>query len=148
MFRRTARIVMAKALVGDLVECLLTRPAAALLVTPTVTLFTAGSAPTPGSAVADFTECTTNGIAPTAVTLTGPFNAVDDNQVMKGTVTFIVTAGGTLNPETVIGYIVSDGVTAYYGGEVFLQPVPFAAIGDFLELDVIFPALCAPQFSV
>lgn len=139
MFRITQFWTWARTLVNAVLACLGTRPAAALLSTPTIVLYSAGPAPTPDSAVADFTTVTASAVTATAVTLTGAVNLSGDVQAMIGHVDFLSTTTGTYTADTAEGYIMTNGTTTYYGGEQFAAPVNFGANGDNLSLDVIIP---------
>jgi hypothetical protein len=130
-----------------MLAALMTRPAGALLSTPTVHLYTsATSPPSPTSTVADFTEATFAGYAASVIAaLVGPVNLPNAaGQGVLQTVNFV--GGAIVSPgQTVIGYWIDDGATAYYLGEAFPNPVLFVNPGDFLDLAVIFPVITPAQ---
>lgn len=136
--------VLARDVVSDLLAALSARPAAALLVTPFVHLFTAGPSPiTPDSVPGDFTEATFTGYAPIALTLPllGPVNADANDLGVHNEADFL--AGAVIPPgETIMGYWVDEaasGGTVLYMAEDFDTPIPIASIGDYISLDVLFP---------
>jgi hypothetical protein len=138
VFLTTLVLTWARGLVSALLACLGTRPAAALLTTPKVGLFTNNYFPQPTDATTAYTEPAFTGYAQQALTLTGPVNTGPGTQSYIGTVLFDMTGtgGGTA---VVHGYWLSDGATAFYGAERFASPVNFVTTGDFLSLTVAFP---------
>jgi hypothetical protein len=137
MIVQTATFQWSRALVNALLTTLSTDPAAALLVTPKIFLFTEGTQPGPESEVTDFTEADFSGYALQSVTLSGAVNIGDAEQARLATVTFVATTASPFVPNTILGYLLTDGVLAYYGGELFAEPVPIAQAGDFLKLDLV-----------
>lgn len=137
--------VLGRPLVDDMLSALDTVPIAALIVTPKVHLFTAGPAViTPGSLPADFTEATFVGYAVAALTLPllGPINADAQDRGVHNDVDFI---GGAVVPpgQVILGYWVDELVAAgtkLYMGEIFETPIAIALPGDYISLDVLFPA--------
>jgi hypothetical protein len=131
----------ARAINAALLTALSARPAAALLTTPTVHLFTAGPSPVhPSSVVADFTEATFTGYA--AVVLgawSGVVNLPNaDGQGIHQDATF--TAGAIVGPgQMILGYWMDDGAGNFQGGETFPAPFPINVLGDFLSVDVFIP---------
>jgi hypothetical protein len=126
-----------------LLNALSTRPAAALLATPTVKLYTAGPTPVhPTNVVGDFTEATFTGYA--AVVL-GAWSGVvnlpnQDGQGIHQDATF--TAGAIVGPgQNILGYWMDDGAGNFQGGEAFPAPIPINILGDFLSIDVFLPQL-------
>jgi hypothetical protein len=138
MFLAVAAWVWARALVGAMLGALGTRPAAALLVTPKVDLYTNNYDPLPTDAVATYTLPTFTGYAAAAVTLGGPVNTGPHTQSMEGTVTFTMTAT-TAGTAVCYGCILTDGAAAFYGAYKFPAPVNFNVAGDFLSLTVVLP---------
>jgi len=136
--RTTSTFVWAKTMVNAFLAALTARPAAALLVTPVVNLYTGATVPTGDSVVADYTDATFNGYAAASIAPLGPVNLTPEVVGLIDSVLFIATTGGVI-ADTVTGYYLSDGATAYYGGERFAAPVNFADVGDFLSLDCILP---------
>lgn len=138
MFRTTGTFQFQRTLTAAFLAALGTRPAAALLTTPTVILFTDGPTVTPDAVLANYTEATFHGYAGDTITLNGPGNLGTTWQGITASPSFLATTGGTINDQ-VLGYLVTDGATALYGGETFAEPVHFGAVGDFLDLDLIMP---------
>jgi len=143
MFVQSANIVLGRPLSNGLIGALSARPAAALLVTPFVHLFTAGPTPiTPDSVPADFTEATFVGYAAAALTLplVGPLVIGADQLGGSNQANFI---GGAVVPpgETILGYWIDEAAAAgtiMYLGETFQSPIPIAQLGDFISLDAVF----------
>lgn len=139
MYWKTQKAGYANGLVSALMAALSARPAAALLATPTVVLFVSGPALSPTWSPASYIAPTFHGYAGQALTLVGPVNIGGTDLAMIGSVTFLATAGGTIN-DNVIGYAVVDTTLAIpYMIELFANPVGFANPGDFLELDIVLP---------
>lgn len=118
------------------------RPAAELVTTPTVHLYTAGPSPIPfDPTAADFTEATFSGYAAVALTLSTPNILLPSQDGMGkfGNVSFVADAAITPPGETIIGYFVDDGAGMMYLAEEFDSPVQIANFGDFLDLQVVFP---------
>jgi len=141
-FVQSENIVIARPIAAALLDALSARPAAALLVTPFVHLFTAGPSPiTPDSLPADFTEATFAGYAAVAWTLPllGPINVSSVNLGVHNAQNFL---GGAVVPpgENILGYWVDEaaaGGTDLYLAETFVSPIPIAFPGDFISLDII-----------
>ena len=131
MYVQTQELTLAQALVDALLAALSTRPAAALLTTPTVHLYTAVTSPiSPTSAVADFTEATFPGYAAVVMgSLLGPVNLPNgDGRGLHVECDYL--AGAVVYPgETIIGYWIDDGATTFYGGETFQTPVNIVKSG-------------------
>lgn len=140
MQRTTQNFTWARAIVNDMLEALATRPAAVLFTTPTLVLYSDGPLPTPDSAVADYTTATASGVTATAVTLTGAVNMPGNVQAMIGHADFLSTTTATYTAATAVGYLLTNGTSAYYGGEQFQAPVNFGANGDVLSLDLVLPS--------
>jgi hypothetical protein len=128
---------------SEVVDALSARPAAALLVTPFVKLFTSTSAnPSPLSVPGDFTEATFVGYAGQAMTLPllGPANLIPNTIGGHREVDFL--AGAVVAPgENILGYYVVDdnaAPTRVYLSELFQAPIPIINPGDTISLDVIF----------
>lgn len=128
---------------SDIVTALSVNPAAALLVTPIVKLFTAVSAnPNPLSVPGDFTEAAFVGYADQALTLPllGPANLIPNTIGGHREVDYL--AGAVVAPgENILGYYVVDNSgapTKVYLSELFQAPIPIINPGDTISLDVIF----------
>jgi len=136
--------VYARALSDALLDALSARPAAALLVTPFVHLFTAGPSPvTPDAVPGDFTEATFTGYAAVALALPllGSVQIDPEDLAQHNEVDFL--AGAVTPPgENILGYWVDEAAaagTVLYLAEIFETPIPIAALGDYISLDVAFP---------
>ena len=140
MFLTSVQPYPNRVLLDALLAALMTRPAGALLSTPTVHLYTAATAnPNPNSAVANFTEATFAGYSSVAIAaLLGPINLPSGNgRGVHAEADFV--AGAIVTPgQTCLGYWIDDGAATLYLAEAFATPVTFANPGDFLSLDVIF----------
>jgi hypothetical protein len=148
VYRRTQAPVYSKALLDAMLGTLGARPAAALFDTPVVQLFTAGPAITPTTDPTAYTEAAFHGYVADAPTFAAVGNLIGGDQGLPAQVHFAATSGGSLGAETIIGYLLTGASDAFYMGEFFAQPVPIAAVGDFLDLDIILPLLVRPSFSV
>jgi len=113
------------------------RPAAALLVTPTLVLRTDNTVIIPESVFADIAVANFSGYADLATTPSDPVNqgASAGGMVLSGTWT-AVTASPFV-PNTITGVALTDGVTALYGGMEFDVPVNIAGAGDFIGLQAV-----------
>jgi len=115
------------------------RPAAALLLTPTCVLFTDGPAPGSSTDIADYTVGGSSGYADVALTLSSVLNFPNG---ARGLIANALFTGDSTSPfvgATYIGYLITDGTTAIYGGELFDDPLPISASGDWIEVDVVLP---------
>jgi hypothetical protein len=135
-------LVTSRPIAAALLDALSARPAAALLVTPFVHLYTAGPAPVgPLNVPGDFTEATFVGYAATALPLPllGPINGANNVLGKHEEVNFL--AGAVVAPgETILGYWVDEaaaGGASLYFAEAFDTPIPIVNAGDFISLDVI-----------
>jgi hypothetical protein len=142
---QTKNPVLGRPLVDHLLDALSARPAAALLITPTVHLFTNGPGNiTPDSTPPDFTEATFAGYAQVALTLPllGSVTMDPNNLGQHNEVDYL--AGAVIPPgETILGYWIDDGgagSVTLYEAELFETPIPIAAAGDYISLDVVFPS--------
>jgi len=135
----TVLMTWSRALLNALLAALSARPAAALLTTPEVMLYSAGPAISPDAEVADFTAVIATGIAPEALAFSGVVNLPGGAQGATGHVDFVATTGSPFVQDTAIGYIITDGTSAFYGGELFESEVNFGQAGDALGLDIIMP---------
>src|SRR3954467_2606859 len=150
MNRNSVNPWISRFFLNALIGTIKTRPAAALMVTPILHLFTSVSpAISLDSVPADFTEATFGGYANVpGVSFIPPGVTLPSGQGLGTWSTgYIFIADTTLVPpgETVLGYYLDDGVTTLYMAEMFDTPVPFAANGDFLSLDLYFPFI-SPGF--
>lgn len=135
--------IMAQDLADAILDALSARPAAAILSTPTVHLYTEVDPPiSPLSTPTDFTEATFAGYADAALpALVGPINTLTSTRAVHGQVDF--TGGAVVAPgQNIAGYYVTDGGgTNFYYGEAFPAPIPIVNPGDTISLDVILPIL-------
>jgi hypothetical protein len=135
-------LVTSRPIAAAMLNALSTVPGAALLVTPFVHLYTAGPTPiTPLAVPGDFTEATFTGYTSQALPapLLGPINGANNVLGKHEEVNFL--AGAVVAPgENILGYWVDNAAAAgtnLYFAETFATPVPIAALGDFISLDVI-----------
>jgi hypothetical protein len=135
--RNTVNYSWARVILQNMLKALSAIPVAALFVTPKVRLFSGVTVPGQANAVADFTTAVYTGYADVALTLSAPVNQGLNSQAATGNVLFTSPGSGAFVADTATGYILFDGAVAYYGGERFASPVPFAAFGDYLDLEVI-----------
>jgi len=146
MFVTSVQPFYARALAAALVSALSARPAAALLVTPIVKLFTAASAnPSPNSVPGDFTEATFSGYAPVLID-SGNGGCTDSleigvNEDGIGQVVIDQQAWTEGNPATITevvngAYLVLiDGANELLLGTfLFPTPVSMAVAGDILKV--------------
>lgn len=140
MWVRTMLLAITQVLATELLAALGTRPAGALMTTPSIELYTASSAPIgPGMSYGQFTVATFSGYAITALpTLT---SVLLDARTMGliGNVTFTATVASPFVGDTIIGYMLTNGTGTLYGAEQFSTPVGIGMPGNFLSLDFAFP---------
>jgi hypothetical protein len=146
MYRWSIQPTIFQALLDAMLGALNVRPAAALLVTPKIELYTNVVAINGQNTWASFTKPTFNGYAAQAVTWSAVGNLLNGDQVLPTMVNFGATAGGAI-ADTCRGYILSDGATVVYMAEQFQAPVAFATPGDFLDLAVKLVLKSAPMFA-
>lgn len=128
------------ALLTALLAALTTRPAAALLATPTIELYSSRIlAPNAQMDYANFTKCVFSGYAGDSVTLSGPVQLATNFLGMLADAVFIATSASPFVPDTAVGYMLTDGAATVYLAEDFATPVGFAAPGAFLNLDFVAP---------
>jgi hypothetical protein len=132
-----------ESLLSDLLGCLDVRPAAALLVTPALRLFTDNNIGSPrDDSPAFHTEATYTGYAEQAVVLGTPVNLTVDGKGRVVTVTFACTAN-LVGAITVHGWMLTDGhggaATRVYAEGRFPAPVTVQYIGDSVVLTVTLP---------
>lgn len=137
--------------VDTMLAALSTVPGGALIgATPKVHLWTGIIAFDSNTALSVFTgaECSFTGYtAPALGTLVGPVNPFTDIRAMLGTASFIMT--GTTTTQNASGYWVDAGATPdWIVAEAFTTPLPFGAIGDFLDLDLLFSIALMPTVGV
>lgn len=144
MFVTSVQPFYNRTLANALVAALSARPAAALLVTPFLKLFTASTAnPSPNSVPGDFTEATFSGYAGVAITLPliGPINLTPSVVGAHGEGNFTADAGITPPGQNILGYYVVDdnaAPTKVYLSELFASPIAIVNPGDSISLDVLF----------
>jgi len=142
-FKSSLNPVYGRPLAVNMLGALSVRPAAALLATPFVHLWTAG--PTnllPTALPADFTEATFAGYAAVALPLplVGPIN-VDAQHIGDHSPADFLGGAVVFPGQSILGYWVDEaaaGGVVNYMAERFVSPVPIAFVGDFISLDVIF----------
>lgn len=139
MYWKTQKATYSRALTTAFLAALSARPGAILLTTPTVVLWTDGPPISPDWSPAAYTAPTFHGYVAAPITLSVPVNIGGTDLAVIGSVSFIATAGGTIN-DTVNGYAIVDTTLALpYMIESFANPISFSNPGDFLELDLILP---------
>lgn len=128
---------------------LTTRPAQALLTTPTLELYKAGpTTPDAFAAYTDFTPCDFTGYAPLAGAPAGPVNDPSGKgEAFYLDKVFIAGSPFISGAQNALGYLLSDGAGALYMWEAFPVPVPFTASGDFLDLNAMLSIMYYPQVS-
>jgi len=140
VFLRTLLLSITQALANALLECYTSRPAGALLTTPTIELWSANSAPIGQAMVySQFTPATFSGYAMQAITLSAPVTLDPRTQGLIGNVSFIATTASPFVPDTILGYMLTSGSGVLYGAEQFASPVPIAGAGNFLNLEFALP---------
>lgn len=117
-----------------------TVPIAALMLTPTVRLYTNAHIPNPrADTPADFTQATFAGYAGSALVLDDPVNNGTSGRCRHAEANFVLgspAAGG----EVIQGcYITNAASTVLYGQAPFTNPVSLAITGDELSLDIVLP---------
>lgn len=139
-FVQTRHLTISRALSAAMVGALSARPAAALLVTPTVKLFTALTGViSPVSTVSQFVEATFVGYAAAVLpALSAVINLPSGTGVgAHAEVDFL--GGAVVFPgETIMGYWIDDGAGGFIAAELFDNVVTIVNLGDFLSLDVVF----------
>lgn len=148
MIVKAPTVAIARTVGTAVLNCLATRPAGALLTTPNLVLYTAG--PTPGPDTTDltlFTIANFHGYAAVVVVLTAVGNLGLNDLAVRALGTFTMTSGSPANTENIAGWLLTDGVSAYYAGGAFADPIPFSNVGDFLDLEVILPLKLRPSFA-
>lgn len=141
MFAQSQQPTLMNGLLAELLGTLQTRPAAALLVTPTLHLFTALTGNiTPNSATTQFTEASFTGYAASTISgFSGPVNLPAGNgQGLFASALFTAGSGIVYPGQSILGYWIDDASTVLYLAERFATPIPIVFPGDFLELAAFF----------
>jgi len=146
MYRWSVQPVIWRALLQAFLNAVVTRPAALLIATPKIELYTNIITLTGANAWGDFTKATFAGYAQAAVTWADVGNLLGGDQVLGTQVNFAADTP-IVTPETIRGYIVSDGAANVYMAENFAVPVPFATGGDYLDINVKMVVKASPQFA-
>lgn len=141
MFVVAQTLLYSQTLIDALLASLGTRPAAALLATPTVHLYTGAHTPNPvADTAASFTEATFTGYTAQALTLGSTVNTGSNGRGKQGDVDFLCTTSGIF--AAITGAWIDDGTgPAIYGQVAFDTPIPISNAGDQLSLDFVFPLL-------
>lgn len=142
MFYQTQVLQVATALADALLNALSTRPAAALLDTPTAHLLKVNYqiGPTWDPTLLATDEADFVGYAAAALgAVIGPVQLPNGARAVHVEVDF--AAGAIVAPgQTCYSYVVTNGAgTVFYFGETMAVPAYFAVNGDFLSLDVVVP---------
>jgi hypothetical protein len=109
-----------------------------------VDLFSAGPAMNGNQIASDYTVCDFSGYAQASGAATHPVSSSGINQSAYLNAFFASAAGSPYVADTAIGYIVTDTLGDFVGGEFFDTPVPFAAPGVFQDLSIL---MAVPVFS-
>lgn len=141
MYRRTRKFTWKTTVIDAFLGALKIVPGAALLTTPTLILYQTGPAVVPGMTLADYDECDFTGYAGVLLgtTLTGPVVTGGYDRALVSAGTYTGGSGLVAPGQTALGYLLTDGAAALYGGETFDDPVIFGAAYAFLNLDLILP---------
>jgi hypothetical protein len=140
VFYQSTNVVTQRDLANDFLAALTTRPAAALMTTPTVHLFTNQFQPNSLTPLVEFVEASFVGYADVALpALVGPVTGPSSQQELMCDVNFI--AGAVVSPgQLVYGYWIDNGYpSVWYYAEAFPTPFPFAVLGNFLDLKIVLP---------
>lgn len=146
MYRSSIQPIIQQALLQALLACIGTRPAAQLIATPKIELFTNVYNFTGQDLYSAFTLATFHGYAAQTVTWQAVGNLLGGDQVLPTQVSFAATSGGSTTA-TVRGYILSDGAANVYMGENFQTPVAFVNPGDFLDMAIKLVLKQSPAFT-
>lgn len=135
--------------VENWLNALMTRPAAALLTTPTLELYKAGpTAPNMDALFTDFTACDFTGYVPLAGAFAGPVNLPSGNgEGFYLDKVFIAGSPFVSGAQNALGYLVTDGAGNLYMWEAFPVPFAFVAANDFLDLNAIIGLMFYPGIS-
>lgn len=149
MFYRTQKMTMPYALTAALVECWAARPAAALLLTPTLRLYVNPALTiNPATLLTAFTEATFSGYtAATIAAWIGPVALPGIGAAIHAEGDFAADAGIGAGA-TCYGYYLTDaGNTVWYAAEQFIvpgtttpAPMNFSNPGDFASIDAVLAA--------
>ena len=145
MNRESTNLVWKRSLGADLLACVMTRPAAALLAAPQMALFVGDTVPTADSVFADFTEPTFSGYARQTLDTTPPIVTVENFWLaILWNAIFTSTSPTPYVTASVTGYFLTDAGGAYWGGERFDSAALFTQGGDFLTIDALMLLALAP----
>jgi hypothetical protein len=126
-------------IMSELLTALGTRPAAALISSWTIHLFTAGPSPIkPSTLPAAFTEATFVGYASVAATFPGGIVNLPSATGIGVLQNALFTCSAGTTPNNIAGYWIQDAASNFILGETFAAPVPIVLAGDFLDLTCIF----------
>jgi len=156
VFYRTQQMTTNYDLWSALITTLSTRPAGALLATPTVRLFTdTGLTITPATLLTAFHEADFDGYVAAAISAwVGPVLNAQSSALLHQEADFI--AGSAIAPgQAVYGYYITDDpATKWYFAEVFRNSsgtpiaMQFAAPGDYLSVDVAAAVMMQLQLNL
>lgn len=141
MFYRTLTWIYTKTLLSALVTTLFSRPATALILTAKVRLFSGATVPTENSVLADFTTVAFSGYLDQNVTFNYPLNTGPNQQACIADALFVGNSASPFTGDTVTGYVLYDGNVTLYGAERLTAPIPIAAPGDFVNLELVLPVM-------
>jgi hypothetical protein len=138
VFRTAVQPIYTASLNQALLAALSARPALALLATPNVHLFVNNLAVAWNTVIGDLTEATFAGYAAIALpAFSAPVHLASNGQGLVASINFV--GGAIVAPgQVAYGYYLTDTTNAIlYWLETFAEPVPFASVGDFLNLDIV-----------
>lgn len=129
-----------------LLDAFMARPAAALLTTPYIHLFTAAPSIINGSTLPSaFTEATFTGYAPVSITaLLGPITLDSNDGIAMHQVADFIAGAVSGGGQTILGYWIDNANTAgtiLYTAETFPTPIPIVAEYDYITVDYYLPIL-------
>lgn len=137
------QMVMTRDLTNALIAALKTVPAAALVGTANLHLFNNNVIPTPDTPLSAFVETAFSGYTVRALTITLGLNLPNNAQGGQSFAIEVAATASPFVPDTLQGYYVTDSTNAIlYASEVFPDPIPMAAVGDYLDLFVVWGISC------
>jgi hypothetical protein len=139
MYWQTKVFTWLASMIEAFLTALTARPAAALLTTPTVVLFTAGPAPGESSDIADYTLGGSSGYEAVTPVFSPVLNFPTGAKGLLGSALFVGDNTDPFVSAVYIGFLVTNGSTTIYGGELFDEPIPIGKEGDWIEVDVVLP---------
>lgn len=152
MYHTANKPTWRRTIIEGMLAALMTRPAAALIATPKIHLWVGDLTIDSQTPLATFTgaEATFSGYPAGGATLgvlSVPLNLLPEVIGLHADNDFIVSDPPTIT-ETVSGYWIDYGAGAdWLVAEAFASPVPMAAFGDFLVIEILLPLPLEQQAS-